>query len=100
MSFINRRVKKGAAFLDKKGPGWHKVIDTGRLDMNSPLYCVLGQVYDEFFYGIVKLELSYRDTVKYGFELNWWQRRNLSAKLHNGEKLKEAWLNEISSRQF
>lgn len=99
MSFVNRRVKKGAALLDRKATGWHEVIDTGRLDMNSPLYCVLGQVYNEFFYGIVKLGLSYHDTVKYGFELNRWQRRNLLAKLHNAQVMKEAWLNEISSRQ-
>lgn len=39
------RVARGAAWLDKKYPGWHQGIDLSILDISSCHLCVLGQVY-------------------------------------------------------
>jgi hypothetical protein len=42
------RVKRGAALLDEKRPGWAGEIVLDRLAMNS-CNCILGQLYDSYF---------------------------------------------------
>lgn len=39
-----RRVRDGAALLDRLLPGWHDVVDVDSLWINSPCNCVLGQL--------------------------------------------------------
>lgn len=41
------RVKRGAALLDKKYPGWADRIELDRLDLGSCTTCVLGQLYQD-----------------------------------------------------
>ena len=41
------QVKRGAALLDEKRPGWDRMIDLGRLRLASAALCVLGQAYPE-----------------------------------------------------
>lgn len=43
---------KGAAFLDKKAPGWERHIDLVRLDMSSKNDCVLGQLWGTYERGL------------------------------------------------
>jgi len=44
MNVITERVKRGAALLDEKDPGWWGGIDLGKLDLRSKCDCVLGQL--------------------------------------------------------
>jgi hypothetical protein len=44
MSTIADRVEHGAALLDAKRPGWWQQIDLGRLNIESPCDCVIGQL--------------------------------------------------------
>lgn len=45
---ILERVKRGLALLEEThGPGWEDKIDMELLDLNSPMFCVLGQVFAE-----------------------------------------------------
>lgn len=38
------RVLKGAAFLDRRCPGWERKVRQGELDMANACRCVLGQI--------------------------------------------------------
>lgn len=42
---VTERVEAGAEFLDKKKPGWHKLIDISELDIESGNSCICGQVF-------------------------------------------------------
>ena len=44
MNGVTERVKRGAALLDEKDPGWWGAIDLGKLDLRSKCDCVLGQL--------------------------------------------------------
>ena len=41
-------VRRGAALLDRERPGWENEINLLNLDLQSPRFCVLGQLYEEF----------------------------------------------------
>ena len=43
-SSIEKRVARGAAWLDRVKPGWFKLIDLDALDLRSGCSCVLGQI--------------------------------------------------------
>lgn len=71
MPVIAERVKRGAALLDEKRPGWWQRIDLGRLDVASDCDCVGGQlpggygkVADDLFGPGVTFSLE----VSHGFE--------------------------------
>lgn len=59
------RAQRGAVLLD---PNWRSRIDVVRLDMFHPGYCVLGQLYGNYLYGLRALELSNLDALRLGFE--------------------------------
>ncbi|SRR6266550_7745742 len=42
-------IQAGAEFLDEETPGWELRIDPSSLDLNSQCYCVLGQLYGDFW---------------------------------------------------
>jgi len=44
LSTITERVERGAALLDEKRPGWWRLIDLGRLDIDSDRNCVIRQL--------------------------------------------------------
>ena len=45
------RVAKGVALLDEVKPGWASKVVVNRLNLESPLSCILGQVYGNFRIG-------------------------------------------------
>lgn len=59
-----KNVKKGAALLDKKKPGWYNSIDEKKLDAGED--CVLFQLYGSYVDGLKELKLNYYDS-DYGF---------------------------------
>jgi hypothetical protein len=52
------RVDKGARFLDKKVPGWHKKIGTVLLNLADFDHCILGQLFPSFGTGMKRLGLT------------------------------------------
>lgn len=68
---IAERVAEGAAWLDRRAPGWEGRVDLATFDIEEPCLCILGQVFrnaakaagihpDEggFAYGVDRLELD------------------------------------------
>lgn len=67
-----KRVARGARWLDENKPGWAMTVDPDRLDLGSATSCVLAQVYGDSYYRTPPIrELSGRArlcwSVKYGF---------------------------------
>jgi len=56
--------------------------------MSSCKNCIVGQVYEEYFYGIEILEIDYRidEDKDYGFFANW----------RDSEALKSEWILQLS----
>lgn len=100
MNRIAKRVAKGAALLDVKRPGWEKEVNVYSINMNSPYDCILGQIYHNYEWGLDSLELEGNWSAKrHGFELTGWQRRDFASAQLNGQKIKDAWIDEIKSRK-
>jgi hypothetical protein len=55
MDDLQARVKRGAALLDEKRPGWAKEIALDRLAMRSCTQCILGQLWGSYFGGYEQL---------------------------------------------
>jgi len=51
-------IKRGAALLDEKRPGWSALIHTRILDMDSLSDCVLGQVEGDYLTACQRLGLD------------------------------------------
>ncbi len=55
MSTIAERVARGAAWLDENQPEWLGLIDLGQLRLSSPCRCMLGQLYEDYFFATFDL---------------------------------------------
>ena len=53
-----KRVNKGAKFLDKVHPGWHKEINLDQLRLGNSKQCLLGSLYNDFYWGLDALKLN------------------------------------------
>ena len=62
-----RRVLKGAAFLDTHAPGKLNSIDWTKLYLSSCTKCVLGFIYGHVRNGIAELGLNSEEMSEYGF---------------------------------
>jgi len=98
----NKRAARGAKMLDKKRPGWHRIINRDILDIQDIENCVLGQqdgycnMSNEFFGDLPSGELL-RQVARHGFDV--------SIKAYNSEDLdlrfrmlNHAWRHEIIER--
>ena len=79
---IPTNVRRGAAFLDERLPGWRKRIRLDELDLSSGCNCVLGQTLGGYDEGKELLGLSEREVERYGF----WRHGRQSF-----ESLTEGW---------
>lgn len=86
---VQKRVQRGAEYLDEMDPGWHRRIDPDTLELDSGRHCVLGQLHGEFRLGLGRsdvLSLSSAprfslSPVAYGFKCvegvsEAWQKRD------------------------
>lgn len=48
MEAARGRVAAGAAYFDEIVPGWRDRVNVAILDINSPRYCVAGQIYGDY----------------------------------------------------
>lgn len=71
----DKRVNKGIGLLNKEYPNWKEKINWDKLDMYSPKYCILGQLYEDYILGLDTLKLfdsnkGFYEDQKYGFSLS------------------------------
>ena len=61
---FDAEIARGAAYLDERTPDWRERIDLGRLILNDPHSCIIGQVYGNY-YGHLNMAIS--DSDRHGF---------------------------------
>lgn len=83
-------VKRGALFMDKQYPGWHKSIDISILDIGCSDDCILGQIFGNYAYGVRYYKLSTMREFEFGF---------FSYSYESMEILTQHWRAEIISRE-
>lgn len=97
MEIARQCVARGAALLDEHIPGWRECLNPGMLDMGSPNFCVLGQLYgpmDGYARGIRALGIvRLGGSQHYGFNAGYFWAAEAYTSF--GE-LHEAWLEQIS----
>ena len=49
LEVLQANVDRGARYMDKYMPGWHRRINVWRLDISSCTGCVLGQTFGDYF---------------------------------------------------
>jgi len=62
-----RRVARGAKFLDERVPNWEQRINLERLDISSDTDCVLGQLFGTYVESFGKTPLSNDQDLEFGF---------------------------------
>lgn len=69
--FNEEEVKRGIALLNQKNPGWREKVDLETLNMLKVAGCTLGQVYKDYYEGLIELGLTDTDdsAVQYGFQM-------------------------------
>lgn len=96
---LEKRVKRGAHFLDAESAGWYGSIDLHTLEMMSGTHCVLGQVggdYTEFADSLglfSEATASDKKAVYRGFNLAWGEQKNKAYSM-----LTELWAIEVAKR--
>jgi hypothetical protein len=78
-------VDRGAVVLDLDRPGWHRLVNTSTLDMNSPVACVWGQLYGYWTTGMDKHPRM--DIFAHGI-------------CGNPALLRDAWMDAITARRL
>jgi hypothetical protein len=93
---IAKCTAKGAEYLDKKLPGWNKLIDCQQLDIWSHLHCVLGQLYGNYRQGKDGLGMSHQQAVEMGFAIEGGSLKEGTVRAMD---LTAAWRKQIQARQ-
>lgn len=94
------RVAAGAAFLDRKAPGWASRVDVGLLRLSNCFLCVMGQLFGAYDSGRDKLALSHDAAFAYGFhrstqaEIEGW----IVGPDRDWYLLQDAWIVAIADR--
>ena len=82
----------GAAFLDKRRPGWAERIDLDRLALADDCDCILGQLDGTYNRGLAALDLTFHEE----FLLGFLSRRSAP---ESWDQLGDAWTAEIAKRR-
>lgn len=102
---VQKRVERGAAYLDEVDPTWYRRIDAEALALENGRHCVLGQLHGEFRLGLGRSHLislssaprASLSPVAYGFKCvegvpEEWQKRDY-------DLLDAAWMEAVRARQ-
>lgn len=100
-----QRAARGAAYLDKADPGWHRRLDLGALALGDGESCVLGQLHGSFRNGLGRARLfspgsaprASLSPVAHGF--HGLRGVEADAQERDYELLDRAWREEIRRRQ-
>lgn len=90
-STLKKRAAAGAAYLDKREPGWADKINLASLDMSFCVTCVIGQLYGDY-YEYYKMPLSWKEDL--GFTI----LPDKAPSKKEWEELTECWKDEILAR--
>lgn len=82
-----QRAEKGYAFLEERGQNIRK-ISLEKLDLNSNLNCIFGQLFGGFIKAVVFLKINVNDCINMGF----------SSSSGQSYMLKQAWKDLIQER--
>jgi hypothetical protein len=99
-----QRVERGAALLDRKKPGWREKVNPETLEMWVGCSCVLGQVFGDFFRGLVLLALDYHEDeedVRHGFDIDYAAVRLDGLDVLDQadyDLLQDAWLEQLGAK--
>jgi len=99
METVTERVARGAKLLDTERPDWYTHIDRRKLDLESCLWCTLGQLFNSFISGVETLWglpdgiPDWKQASRHGFDLADKVIGALEFPL-----LTEAWKTEITRR--
>ncbi len=66
-AIIPASVRRGAALLDTRLPGWWEVLDEDTLDLGNQCNCILGEIFGDYDKGQQILGLSDTEAKHYGF---------------------------------
>ncbi|MFI6496020.1 hypothetical protein [Nonomuraea typhae] len=88
----------GAAELDRLQPGWHRLIDTAKLDLWSEDNCVLGQLHGDYVDGLERFRWTDEESEVRGFYVPFDESDALSLQEHLYKDLTDCWCQEINSR--
>lgn len=92
--------KRGALLLDTHRPGWAEDVDVRTLDMGECRQCVLGQLYQDFFPGLGRLNLPAGHepdlAAHFGLRAPWGVRETLTRCY---DRLLTAWKEQIQERR-
>ena len=91
--YNEEEVKRGIALLNEKNPGWREKVNLDTLDMLKVAGCTLGQVYKDYYEGLIELGLSDTDdsAVQYGFQMPGVEA-GFGVEDEDYEKLTETWV--------
>jgi hypothetical protein len=85
---FEKEIEKGAALLDIKNPGWRKKINLNNLNMVKVSYCILGQLYENYFIGLERIGINNETGYNYGYSSN----------KSNFDKLTQEWKDYLSKQ--
>jgi hypothetical protein len=69
--WATERAHRGAAWLDSKfGPSWDQKINLDRLEIGSPINCIVGQLMRHGHLSLLFINAG--EGVEYGFSLGHW----------------------------
>lgn len=92
MKDFEKEVSRGIAFLDEHCPDWKNKIDLDTLDMKNCSYCVLGQVFGDWFKGKRCLEIEDQVSVDLGFDISYSYPYN-----YDWRRLTSAWIKALET---
>ena len=95
-ALLKNRVEHGAEMLDTEVPGWFNRIDTGTLELENCVLCVLGQLFGEYYEGVKALGIRNQGSF-FGFSLSFGDEGYYGP--DDWELLRTLWIEEIRKRQ-
>jgi hypothetical protein len=98
LSKMSARVKRGAAMLDARCPGWEHGIDLDRLDVASDDAGPLGQLYGDHELGVILLGIWGPRVPSYGFKVGM-PSKLLGFEGEDSHAMNLLWANEILVRR-
>src|SRR5690349_8236241 len=101
---VSPEVRAGAEWLDVNEWGWADLIDTERLDMTSPMNCVLGQIESHKAVGLQPGIGFYSYRARKGLGSSWLMTHgfvSIPGRMHDAlaaHTLRDEWLEAIRVR--
>lgn len=92
---LKKYVNQGAKLLDSKTPNWDQNIDLARLNLNSCMSCVLGQIYGDWQDACDYLDIDGIDDV-FGFSAVYTPSGEYANDMYS--TLTDLWRAEILAR--